>query len=184
MGQLIAEDVRGLRRREVPLLVRPPMDRAHYTADQLLDAALPLGRAENPTEVLRDDHVGSHLRPGGRDLDLVLLEDDFTLFVGDGGLARFPLDLLERGYAGASKVPLPGKAVPVALRGAGGGRRGQVGSVGRRLLGGSGHREPPWVGWRAAHIVCRRMKAVKQFTTAGRVSRQLCLQHMAAAAQC
>src|SRR2546423_927439 len=178
MRQLVTEDVGGLRRREVPLLVRPPMDRAHYAADQLLDAALPLGRAEDSTEVLGDDHVGGHLRPGGRDLDLVLLEDDLTLFVGDGGLAGFPLDFVERGYARTGKVPLPGKAVPVALRGAGGGRRSQVGSVGRRLLGGSGHREPPWVGWRAAHIVCRRMKPVKQFTTARRVSSQAWPQHM------
>src|SRR3989441_7605450 len=121
MRQLIAEDVGGLRRHEVPLLVRPPMDRAHHAADQLLDTALSLGRAEDPTEVLRDDHVGGHLRPGGRDLDLVLLEDDFTLFVGDGGLAGFPLDLVERRHARAGKVPLPGEAVPVALRGTGGG---------------------------------------------------------------
>src|SRR5205814_335125 len=34
------------------------------------------------------------------------------------------------------------------------------------------------VGWRAAHIVCRRMKPVKQFTTACRVSQYLRPQHM------
>src|SRR3989442_8183934 len=122
MRQLISEDVSGLRRREIPLLVRPPMDRAHHAADQLLDAALPLGRAEDPTKVLRDDHVGGHLRPGGRDLDLMLLEDDLTLFVGDGGFAGLPLDLVERGHAGAGKIPLPGEAGPVSPPGAGGGR--------------------------------------------------------------
>src|SRR2546426_9754799 len=140
MRQLITEDVRGLRRHEVPLLVRPPIDRAHHAADQLLDAPLPLGRAQDPTEVLRDDHVGGYLRPAGRDLDLVLLEDDFTLFVGDGGLAGFPLDLLERGHARAGKVPLPGEAVPVALRGTGGSCWGYVGALSRRFLGRSGPR--------------------------------------------
>src|SRR2546428_9328298 len=116
MRQLITEDVRGLRRHEVPLLVRPPMDRAHHAADQLLDAPLPLGRAQDPTEVLRDDHVGGYLRPAGRDLDLVLLEDDFTLFVGDGGLAGLPLDLVERGHARAATTSPPAAARPAVPR--------------------------------------------------------------------
>src|SRR2546426_3970978 len=117
MRQLIAEDLRGFRRREVSLLVRPPMDGADHAADQLLDAALALRRADDPTEVLRDDHVGGDLRPAGRDLDVVLLEDDLTLLVGDRRLARFPLDLVERRHAGAGKVPLPGEAVTAALPG-------------------------------------------------------------------
>src|SRR5438128_2494927 len=84
MRQLIAEDLRGFRRREVSLLVPPPMDGAHHAADQLLDAPLPLRRPDDPTEVLRDDDVGGDLRPGGRDLHVVLREHDLTLFVGDG----------------------------------------------------------------------------------------------------
>src|ERR1700730_6203997 len=129
MCQLISEDFRGLRGREVSLLVRPPMNSANHTANQLLDAALALGRADAPTEVVRDDHVGGDLRPAGRDLYVVLLEDDLTLFVGDGRLACFPLDLVERRHARAGKVPLPGEAVSVALRGAGRGRRSHVGSL-------------------------------------------------------
>src|SRR6202022_3630492 len=93
-----------------------------------------------PPGGLRHGRVGGDLRPGGRDLYVVLLEDNLTLFVGDDGLARLPLHLVERRDTRAGKVPLPGEAVTVALRGAGGGCRGHIGSVGRRLLGGSGHR--------------------------------------------
>src|SRR5207302_3211657 len=98
--------------------------------DQLLDTALALGRADDPAKVLRDHHIGGHLRPGARDLDVVLFEDGLTFLTGDRRLARFPLDLVEWGHAGPRKVPLPGQAVTVALGGAGRGRRGQVGSLG------------------------------------------------------
>src|SRR5207245_8198833 len=116
--QLIPEDLRGLGRGEVSLLVRPPVDGANHAADQLLDAALPLRCPNDPTEILGDDDIGSDLRPAGRDLHVVLFEDGLTLFVADGGLARFPLHLVERGHARAGTVPVPGTAVSVALPGA------------------------------------------------------------------
>ena len=43
--------------------LRPHRDRVDDAADQLLDAALPLGRANLPAEIFRDDDVGRLLRP-------------------------------------------------------------------------------------------------------------------------
>ena len=42
---------------------RPLGDRVDHAADQLLDAALALGRADLAAEILRDDDVGGLLRP-------------------------------------------------------------------------------------------------------------------------
>src|SRR5437016_4403562 len=95
MRQLVAENLRRFGGREISLLVGPPMDGAHDPSDQLLDATLALGRPEHPTEILRNHHIRGDLRPGGRNLDLVLLEDDVALLVGDAGLACLPLDFVE-----------------------------------------------------------------------------------------
>src|SRR5438874_6691916 len=48
MGQLVTEDFRRFGGREIPLLVGPPMDGANHAPDQLLDAALALGRPSTP----------------------------------------------------------------------------------------------------------------------------------------
>src|SRR5262249_1675605 len=82
--------------REVLLPVGPSGDRVDDAADELLDAALAFRRADLAAEILRDDDVGRLLRPGFRDLDVALLEDDFPFFRADDGRAKVPLDFVER----------------------------------------------------------------------------------------
>ena len=94
--QLVAERLQLVFAGEVLLRARPLGDRVDDAADQLLDAALALGRADLPAEVLRDDDVGRLLRPELRDLDVALLEDDLALLVADDGRADLPFDLVER----------------------------------------------------------------------------------------
>ena len=65
-------------------------------ADELLDAALTLGRPNLAAEILRDDDVGRLLRPELRNLDVALLEHDLAALVADHGRAQLPLDLVER----------------------------------------------------------------------------------------
>src|SRR5262249_25024581 len=65
-------------------------------ANQLLDALLALGRIHLPAEIFRDDDVGRLLGPEGRNLDVVLFEDDLPLLVADDGRAGFPFELVER----------------------------------------------------------------------------------------
>ena len=83
------------------LRARPLGDRVDDAADELLDAALALGRADLAAEVLRDDDVGGLLRPGLRDLDVALLEDHLAAFVADDRGAQLPLDLVEGVHARA-----------------------------------------------------------------------------------
>ena len=91
--------------REVLLLARPLGDGVDDAADQLLDRALALRRADVAAEIFRDDDVGRLLRPGLRDLDLALFEDNAALFVADDGIAQFPFDLVERVDAGRREEP-------------------------------------------------------------------------------
>ena len=79
---------------------RPRRDRVDDAADQLLDAALALGRADLAAEILRDDDVGRLLRPGLRDLDVALLEHHLAALVADHRRAQLPFDLVERIDAG------------------------------------------------------------------------------------
>ena len=80
--------------------LRPLGDRVDDAADQLLDAALALRRADLAAEIFRDDDVGRLLRPGLRDLDVALLEHHLAAFVADHRRAQLPLDLVERIDAG------------------------------------------------------------------------------------
>ena len=84
---------------------RPVGDRVDHPADQLLDAALALGRADLAAEIFRDDDVGRLLRPGPRDLDVALLEHHFAALVADDGRAQIPFDLVERIDAGFGEEP-------------------------------------------------------------------------------
>src|ERR687887_132214 len=79
----IAESLQIRVGREVLLRARPLGDRRHDAPDELLDAALALGRADLPAKIFRDDDVGRLLRPRLRHLDVALLEDHFAAFVAD-----------------------------------------------------------------------------------------------------
>jgi hypothetical protein len=123
----------GLERLRILLLVKvslrpaPRADGAHHAADQLADAALALGRAECAAEVLRGDHVGRGLRPELRDFDVLLLEDDLALLVGDDRAALLPFDLVEGVDARTGEGALDGQTLGRLSEGQGsresGGRR-------------------------------------------------------------
>ncbi len=100
---------------EVALGPPPAAEGAHHPSDQLPDAALALVRAERPAEILGGHDVGGGLRPGLRDLDPLLLEDDLPLLIADDRVAGLPLDLVERIDAGPREIPLhpqPGGRLP------------------------------------------------------------------------
>ena len=90
------EGLRILRRAEVARLVAPLADAADHASDQLLHAALALGRADVAAEILRDDDVGGELRPALRNLDVGLLEHHLTALVVDLRGAQLPFDGSER----------------------------------------------------------------------------------------
>src|SRR5207253_5661081 len=94
--EVVRERLQIVLAREVLLRARPHRDRVHDPADQLLDALLALRRADLSAEIFRDDDVGRLLRPEAGDLDVALLEDDFTFFGADDRGARLPFDLVER----------------------------------------------------------------------------------------
>ncbi len=79
-------------------------DRVDDAADELLDAALALGRADLAAEILGDDDVGGLLRPEARDLDVALLEDHLTFFIADDRGADVPFDFVERIHTFAAEV--------------------------------------------------------------------------------
>ena len=102
--QLVAEGLQRVVAGEVLLRPRPAGDGVDDAADELLDAALALGRADLAAEILGDDDVGRLLRPELRDLDVALLEDDLALLVADHRRADLPLDLVERIDAGQREI--------------------------------------------------------------------------------
>src|SRR5512132_410615 len=110
MLQLRAEGRQRILAREIMLVARPPRDGVDDAANQLLDAALALGRIHLPAEIFRDDDVGGLLGPEGRNLDVALLEDDLPLLVADDGRAGLPFDLVERIDAGQREVAWKFKA--------------------------------------------------------------------------
>src|SRR5262249_23674111 len=91
---------------EIPLGASPAAEGAHHAADELPDAALARGGAERAAEVFRGDDVGRRLRPELRDLDVLLLEDDFPLLAADHGGADLPVDLVEGIDTGAREAAL------------------------------------------------------------------------------
>ena len=108
--QIVAERLQILFGREILVLPRPLRDGVDDAADELLDAALALGRADLPAEILRDDDVGRLLRPGFRHLDVALLEDDLAALVADDGRASLPGDLVERIHTAFREKPREGQA--------------------------------------------------------------------------
>ncbi len=96
MLQIVAERLEIVFAREVALLARPLGDRVDDAANELLDAAFTIGRADLSAEVLGDDDVGGLLRPETGNFHVALLEDHLALLVTDDGRPYFPLDLVER----------------------------------------------------------------------------------------
>ena len=94
--QVVAERLQIVVAREVLLLLRPVGNRVDDAADELLDAALALGRADRAAEILGNDDVGRLLRPEPRDFDVALLEDNRTLLIADDRRAHVPFNLVER----------------------------------------------------------------------------------------
>src|SRR5205807_1407740 len=77
---------------EVAALAAPSAQRLDHPVDQLADARLPVRRALLAAEVLLGDDVDRQLRPGARDLDVALLEDDLALLADDRRGPPLPLD--------------------------------------------------------------------------------------------
>jgi hypothetical protein len=94
--EVVAERLQILVAREVLVLAAPRRDRVDHAADQLLDAVLPLRRADLTAKIFRDDDVGGLLRPGLRNLDIALLEDQLSALVANQRRAKLPLDFIER----------------------------------------------------------------------------------------
>ena len=115
---LVHEQVRQLRleggevlvRGEVVLRRGPAGDGVDDAIDELLDAALPAGRADVAAEVLADDDVGGELAPEAGDLDVRLLEDGLARLVLDLGGAELPGDLVVGVDAGRGPAALEGQS--------------------------------------------------------------------------
>src|SRR5438067_1311167 len=73
------------------IFAAPPGDGIDHTADELAHRALAIGLADVAAEVLGDDHVGGHLRPELRHLDVLLLEHDRARLIRDHGRPELPL---------------------------------------------------------------------------------------------
>src|SRR5262249_8179348 len=83
--------------------------RMYDTPDELAYAVLALRTPEGSAKVLRHHHAGRQLRPRLGDLDIVLLEDHFTLLAGDHGAAAIPLHRIEGIDIGRRPVPSHGR---------------------------------------------------------------------------
>ena len=138
--QLVLEGLRLLVIREVAARTAPRADRVDDAADHLLDAPLAVGGAHAPAEVLLRDDVRRRLRPELRELDALLLEHRLVL-AGDEGVARFPLDLVERVAPGNREVAANAELRAVVDDGIGGAVEPFVGGL-RGLVGGR-HLLPP-----------------------------------------
>jgi hypothetical protein len=108
VGQFVRKRLAVRGRLEVVGAVTPLANPADDATDQLLDTLFALGRTDVPTEVLRHHYVGGELRPGLRNLDAVLLEDDVALLVTDHRVAQLPFDVVERVLAFAGEIALDG----------------------------------------------------------------------------
>src|SRR5439155_6772014 len=81
MGQFVSERPGIFFGGKIAVLQSPAGYGINHPPDHLADAMFPLWTAQRSTEVLRDDHVGGHLRPGLRDFNVRLLEDNLAPFV-------------------------------------------------------------------------------------------------------
>src|SRR5688500_15005925 len=89
----------------------------HDAVDELAQAALALGRADGPAEVLRGDDVGGVDAPLGGELDAALLEVDRAVTpVGHDDVAALPRHLVVGVHAGRGEDPLDLQALPPGWR--------------------------------------------------------------------
>ena len=89
---------------EVAILCPPVSDCPRDAVNHLPDAVLALFRPGFAIEVLRDHDVGRQRTPGGGNLAVFLLEQDFPVLVLDLGRAEFPLAGVERIGADRTEV--------------------------------------------------------------------------------
>src|SRR6516162_2641500 len=93
--EFVVEDLRVLRSGEVAVLAASLGVGADDAVDELLEAPLPLRRADRATEVLRGHDVGGIHGPEIGKLNPVLLEVDRAVApVGHDDIAAFPGDLV------------------------------------------------------------------------------------------
>jgi hypothetical protein len=104
--QIVAERLQVVVAGEVALTAGPGGDGIHHPADELLHAALALGRPHLAAEILRDDDVCGLLGPEAGNFDVALLENDRALLVADHRRAGLPFDLVEGIDPRAAEEPL------------------------------------------------------------------------------
>src|SRR5579872_2052263 len=85
VGQFIMKTLGVFLTAEVASFHTPLRDGIGHAADDLPHAGLALRRTELAVKVLRSHNVGGRLRPVLGHFHVPLLENDFTLFVLDGG---------------------------------------------------------------------------------------------------
>ena len=95
MGELIGERSRFVRVGEVPALGTPAADRAGDPVDHLTQRVLAVITAEPASEILLGDDIDGVLRPRGRELHAVLLEDGLAAGAGDECAPPAPLHRVE-----------------------------------------------------------------------------------------
>ena len=95
MCELIGEPSGLVRVGEVAALGAPAADRADNPVDHLTERVLAIGTAEPASKVLLGDDVDGVLRPRGRELDAVLLEDGLAAGAGNECAPPAPLHRVE-----------------------------------------------------------------------------------------
>ena len=122
MNEFVVEDGGVVGRAEIAVFHAPVANRLGDAGDELADASLALAGIHAAVQVFRGHDVGGGHRPVFGDLDVLLLEDDSALRVGDGGGAELPFDVVIRRDAGLGEQPAEGE--PRRLLLIGGGRDG------------------------------------------------------------
>src|SRR6266478_10022101 len=79
---------------EVSILPAPTRNRVHHPPDHLAYAMFTLRASQRPSEILRNHHVGRHLRPSFGNFNTVLFKDDFALFICNRGGTLLPLEFI------------------------------------------------------------------------------------------
>ncbi len=138
VGELVVEDGRVVVAAEVSALDAPVANGLGHAGHQLAHAGLALRRVERAVQIFAGDDVGRRHRPVLGDLDVLLLEDDAALRVGDLRQAQLPLELVVGRDAGLGEEALEGQAGRALLGVAfgGGSRGGLTGRDGRRIRSG------------------------------------------------